>query len=467
MSELTDHIRRFGEAHPGLLYPGPLLVAVSGGPDSISLAHALHSTGHSIGIAHVNYHLRPESTAEEELVRAFALELGVPFHSHSLPRSATKVEGASTQALAREARYAFFETLLAERDYTHCATAHHQGDQAESILLSLLRGGHPGQLTGIPAIRPPYIRPFLQATRAEIMAYIEAHHLPYATDSSNFSPEYLRNRIRLEVLPSLRSINPSTEQRLISHWEALEEQEEMLAHLLQDHLAEVVETEWEDGGVHLDVEGIKLPERFHMTLVKRFLKAQGFFGNEIKEALKLLDSIPGAVQEFRERKILRTKTGLLIPSLEKERYESSHPLEIVFPEPLPRFHMASTADRKVVLQRMTGMPERLRAPEGTHWLDLRSLKPPIIIRNWVQGDRMQPLGMKGSKLLSDVFSEIGTNVLDRQNALVFADAEGPFLVEGFRIADRVKIRPATEDVLIIEIEKIVNDPPNHDVQDVS
>lgn len=467
MSDLTAHIRDFDQAHPGILSSGSLLVAVSGGPDSISLAHALHGMGFSIGIAHVNYNLRPESVFEEELVRAFALELQVPFHFHSLPKSATKVDGASTQALAREARYAFFKTLLAERDYTCCATAHQQDDQAETLLLSLLRGGHAGYLSGIPAHRTPFVRPLLKATREDVMAYVRGHRLAFATDSSNLEPAYLRNRIRLEALPALRSINPSADERLIDHWQALEERESLLDHLLMDTMGDAVETEWEEGGVHLDLELVKLPDRFKKQIITRFLKEQGFFGNEIKEALKLESSLPGAAQEFRGRKILRTKNGFLIPSMEKERYENNPPLEIAFPEPLPRFHMASTSDRKVVLQRMTGMPERLRAPEGTHWLDMAALKPPIRIRTWQQGDRMQPLGMKGSKLLSDVFSEMGTNVLARQRALVFADAEGPFLVEGFRIADRVKIRPATAEVLIIEIEKIVNDPPNNDVQEPS
>lgn len=464
MESLHHHIAEFRAKHPECL-EGRILVAVSGGPDSIALAHILHTEGCRISIAHVNYHLRPESDAEEALVKRFAEELDVPCHLLSLPKSESKAAGDSTQVLARQARYAFFESLLEEHSYTACATAHHQGDQVETLLFSMLRGGHPGQLKGIPALRPPFIRPLLQATRAEIDAYIATHELPFATDSSNLQRDYLRNRIRLDVLPALQTINPSASQRILEHWEAGKGRDRLLEHLLTPILNRAVGEE--EGDRHLDLGKLDLPKDQLPTLVTVWMQGEGFWGNEILEAVKLLARGPGAAMEFRGRKILRTKSGLLIRSGERLRYENNRQSEIALPNPLPRFHEASTPHRRIKFQRLKEMPDSLRPPPGIHWMDSEALQPPLRIRTWKQGDRMRPLGMSGSKLLSDILAEMGTHLLERQQTLVFADAQGPFLVEGYRIADRVKVQAETREILQVGIEKIVNEPPNHDVQEES
>lgn len=461
MHPVIQHLAAFFQENTLSSTEKGILVAVSGGPDSIALAHGLHRQGLAGGIAHVNYHLRPESDQEEELVRRFAEGLGLAFHLKSLPREASKVAGASTQARARELRYSFFEETMKAEGYAWCATAHHRGDQAETIVLSLLRGGHPGEIATIPALRGAFLRPFLDLDRGQITDYLQAEGLAYATDSSNLKPDYLRNKIRLDVLPALREINPGAEARLVEIARANEEQREALEYFLEKEMAPAVHKE--DGEIRFEMEKVLLPGRIKKLAVMQLLKSEGFFGNEIAEVLRLLDGLVGAGLEFRGRKIVHTKEGLLIRSVDAQRYQSSQFLKIVFPDPLPSFHEARTADRRIVFRRLDGVPAKYPPPKGRHWIDVDRLAPPLVLRRWEEGDRMQPLGMRGSKLLSDIFSEMGLNVLDRELAWVLADAKGPILVEGYRIADRLKISGETRTAGELEIEIIVNEAPNPDV----
>ncbi len=192
--------------------PQPVLVGCSGGPDSIALAQALLRIGQPVALAHVNYGLRgTDADADEALVRELGATWQVPVHVRR-PQHEAGME--SVQLWARSQRYAFFEELMDRHGYWGCATAHHSDDQAETLLLSLLRSQEAPLWHGIPPRRDRYLRPLLGCTKTEVLTYLAERALPFREDLSNQKPQYLRNHVRLEVLPALRAIHPSVEEQL-------------------------------------------------------------------------------------------------------------------------------------------------------------------------------------------------------------------------------------------------------------
>jgi tRNA(Ile)-lysidine synthetase-like protein len=223
-------VRRYVQAHHLANEGQPILVACSGGADSVALLHVLHALGHPVAAAHVNYCLRgADSEADEQLVRELAARLGVPAAVHrQSPKELAAAEGLSVQVAARRIRYRFFKDELARLGWNRLATGHHRGDQAETVLLHLLRGRSVEVLRGIPVRRGPVIRPLLFAAKAQLIDYLVAEGLPWREDRSNRDPRYLRNRIRHEVLPALAAINPRIEAHLAERAEAYRQQFEAL-----------------------------------------------------------------------------------------------------------------------------------------------------------------------------------------------------------------------------------------------
>ncbi|MEO1448239.1 MAG: tRNA lysidine(34) synthetase TilS, partial [Bacteroidota bacterium] len=211
---LLNHLRKNWSKTGILPQKGRILVAISGGADSVWLAHALTIHEYPIALAHVNYGLRKDADAEEALVRQYASTWNVPIHVlHTDPKSAA--QGQSLQMEARYQRYAFFEELMQTHGYVACATAHHADDQAETLLMSLLDGNGRQIWKGIPAIRGPYIRPLLSIRKADIRTALADADLKHGEDHTNALPVYRRNQLRLNILPNLEEMAPG----LIPDWQ--------------------------------------------------------------------------------------------------------------------------------------------------------------------------------------------------------------------------------------------------------
>ena len=198
---------------------GTILCAVSGGRDSVCLLHYLHSLGENEGFTvaagHYNHHMRPTAQRDEDFVRKLAADLGVAFYTDGLPVVETaREQGLGVEEMGRNLRYEFLERTARKIGAERIATAHHQGDQAETVLLNLLRGTGPEGLRGIPPVRGNLIRPLLNTPRSEIEAYLKEHHLGCVEDETNNSPAFTRNRLRQQVLPQLETINPAWQQNI-------------------------------------------------------------------------------------------------------------------------------------------------------------------------------------------------------------------------------------------------------------
>ena len=272
-----------------------ILVAISGGPDSVFLAHCLQELGYSIGLAHVNYQLRgAASQADEALVRKYADRWGVPCYViQATPKKYAADQVVSLQVACRDIRYAFFEGLIEEEGFDRCATAHHASDQVETILMNFLKGNSTSVLKGIPSERGQYIRPLLQLNKEEILAYLEDHQLAYRIDESNLQQTYLRNQIRHSLIPSLEQIQPSAKAQIVERFSWYRLQHELLTNLM----APILQTSLgiRHGFPHLNTQIIG--QQFGSEASKVFLAHQleqwGIHGQELWQGVQLLESKSG------------------------------------------------------------------------------------------------------------------------------------------------------------------------------
>ncbi len=212
-----------------------VLVAVSGGADSVALLHMLREEGRELAAAHYNHGLRPEADADEAFVKTLCEDWGIPFTAGRGDVAAEAARrGAGVEETAREMRYAFLEPVRSERGLCRIATAHNADDNAETVLLNLVRGAGLSGLCGIPPQRGHIIRPILHLSRAEILAYLTEHNLPYREDASNADTVYRRNYLRHEIIPALKTLNPALTDAVTRLTGLLREDDEYLTALARE-----------------------------------------------------------------------------------------------------------------------------------------------------------------------------------------------------------------------------------------
>ncbi len=466
MDKVLDMARTFLTEKTGLPKDTGILVALSGGPDSVCLLHVIYSLGYKISAAHINYRLRPESDAEEELVRDLCARLKIPLYVHVCGSGEIESLSGSVQMAAREIRYKFFREILASHRFSYCATAHHQDDQVETVLLSLLKGRTPGVLHGIPDTNGPFIRPLLEATRKDILAYNSRHDLSFAHDSSNAKRDYLRNQIRLDVLPLLQDINPSIVDRLLGFSRNLDLRDTFLnTHFLK--MKGVVQEG--EGTWRIDLESLELDQEYWPLLLEQVLRKAGFSGTQIHQSYALLDAASGKGLNWDKHTIHRDQKGLLIRNLEIPKAESDRihikPSEISLPSIAPGGIRLDVGIWSVALSLET-VDRDFRIPTGlgVYCLDLQKVSFPIKMRSWQEGDRMQPLGMRGRKKISDIFINTKIPLEEKDLQLIFADQDRIILLGGYRIDEAVRIDDNSEKALVIRMEKIDFNAGNADVQ---
>jgi tRNA(Ile)-lysidine synthase len=420
----------------------PVLAAVSGGMDSVLLAHLLKESGNTFGIAHCNFQLRgAEADAEQQFCHMLARQLDVPFYTVNFETKAYATGNKiSIQMAARELRYRWFEEVRLTHGYEAVALAHHQNDTIETILLNLTRGTGIAGLHGILPRNSRLVRPLLFMSRDEIAAIVESDQLAYMEDSSNASTKYARNKLRHEVVPKLKELNPNLEAtfaRNLLHFKELEQ-------LLKKQVAKTREKicREKDGEVHLSIEAIKALEPRRLLLTE-LLKDHGFNETMVDDLLSSLGKHSG--RQFasgthtlildRDHIILSplrvdNAPALLINEGDKTVNWGGHQINITFAE--------------------AGTPI---IPHGNKaYVDVEMLVYPLTIRSWQQGDTFVPLGMKGTKKLSDLFIGLKIPVHQKANIPIMVNGNNEVIwVAGHRMDDRYKITDRTKKVAIFDI----------------
>jgi tRNA(Ile)-lysidine synthase len=414
------------------------LLALSGGIDSMVMAHIFVNSGYKCAVAHCNFSLRgEESDSDEDMVRLFAGSYGLPFYTIRFDTNKYATENKiSTQLAARELRYKWFEELRKKHGFVKIAVAHNSDDNLETFFINLSRGAGLNGLTGIPGNTETIIRPLLCFSRKDIVEYAIANNVQYREDSSNLSDKYLRNKLRHLVLPVLDEINPSFREKAL----------ESIAYL--DKANQFIETETEIFLQHKSFakgSDIFIPladiRQFHSKEIRLFyiLKTYGFRRNTIANICICVDNAVCGKQFFSSTHcLLIDRTYLIIsPAIENS---SSYTLDKDTDMSTEIFGL-----RCEIVEKNSGF--QLLRNKNVGEFDLSKLNFPLILRHCKDGDRFIPLGMKGQKKLSDFFIDAKLPVIEKKRQFVLVSGEHIVWLVGLRPDERFKVTESTEKIL--------------------
>jgi tRNA(Ile)-lysidine synthase len=419
-----------------------ILAAVSGGMDSVVMAHLLKSAGLNFGIAHCNFQLRgDESLSDQEFCNRLAEKLSVPFHTTNFDTLKFVADNKiSTQMAARQLRYQWFEQVRQQSGYDYIALAHHQNDAIETILLNLTRGTGIAGMHGILPKNGSLVRPMLFLNREEIEAIVNENKLAYVEDSSNSSVKYARNKIRLEVIPKLKELNPALEQTFennLAHFRDLELfLEQQIVKLKKELFV------YHDGEIHLSLAGVGKLEPKRLLLFK-LLQEYGFNETTIDDLILALDKQPGKIFET-SGFVLLLDRGKLI--LTKKNSDGQTPVQINTDD-----HEAKYGAYKLTLLH-DDSPLIVKNNAMAASIDAGLLQYPLTLRAWQQGDHFHPLGMKTRKKLSDFFIDQKVPLHQKNAIPVLVNGNGDIIwIGGYRPDDRYKVTGNTKKVTIFEL----------------
>lgn len=450
--------------HAGLFPPqSKILLAVSGGPDSTALLHVFlklsKQWGLIPGVAHLNHKTRNgESDGDAEFVRQLAAANGLPCHIRECDvKLRMEREGGSFQEKARLLRQTFFDELSEEEGYAFIVLGHHADDQAETVLMNLLRGAGPLGLAGMPFRRGRVVRPFLNRSRDEILQYLERHRWPFREDSSNRDTRYLRNRTRLELIPHLqKDYSPGLTSHLLQASRLFRQDEEYLAGVAADLFERIHDRRGE--GVFLPVGELG---DLHVAVLSRVLRLavhrvkgdlQAVELSHIQSVAGLVpESASGAVMLPGDIRVSREPGGLYFMWQDRKRAEPSVDLPVKI-----RLNVPGTTEIEPV---HLAIRAEVNPPAGNYresssteaFLDRDRVGATVWVRFAQPGDRFWPLGSSGSKKLKSFFIDQKVPVEERRSTPILTDAQGHIIwVYGRRISDCFKVVPETSNILYLK-----------------
>ena len=402
-----------------LLQPGDsLLIGVSGGPDSMALLYIMAALAPRLGLtltaAYANHGLRPaETPAEERLTREQAAALAVNYRTALLPvRERAAQQKISIEHAARDLRYAFFKEVMTEIKAVRLAVAHHADDQAEEVIIRLLRGSGRQGLAGMRMRRDEVIRPLLTATRQEILTYLHDRHIESLTDSSNNSRQYLRNRVRLDLMPRLiREFNPALKEVLCRTATVLQAEDELLNEMTTKAWRQTIQV-----GKHRLLINLEAFADQPLAIKRRLLE-KAFWHlkrrpgqRQIEAIIHLAAAHPHVIHFSRGLRAWR-EDGRLIMACPQGETNSRHNLvdldgpDFEYTIPGPGIYQLPALNRRLVVEvTAPPSPAALRREE-INFLDYALINFPVNIRNYRPGDRFSPLNGPGSKKVGDFMTD--------------------------------------------------------------
>lgn len=424
--------------------PTPTLLAVSGGLDSVVMAHLFRFAGLPFAIAHCNFQLRDTASDEDAtFVSRLADASAAPFF---VKRFDTKVYALanrlSTQVAARELRYAWFAELCAEHGFAQIATAHHLNDSAETLVLQLARGTGIKGLRGIPLKNAQVIRPLLFATREAILAFARENRLEWREDSSNASDQYTRNYIRHQVIPLLQEINPDFLHSTQKTMRRMGELEQITGFLLEEWFKANSRTE-SDGTLKLSLSILaEIPHAPHFLFL--LLEKKGFTPEQCRQLSEGLEKQPGLEISAEEYRALIDRNDLIVTPLAAKNPEI-------------QIHADDLMVRLPGGKRLMSMPATPAPPypDGRTEIlvDAEKLVFPLTVRGWQPGDAFQPFGMGGkTQKLQDFLTNLKLSRIEKEQVLLLVNGNGAIIcILGYRMDERFKIEKTTNNALKVSM----------------
>lgn len=419
-----------------------LLLAVSGGLDSVVLANLVDQLDNSFGIAHCNFKLRGEdSEADEHFVANLADLYRVPFYVTSFnTREYASEKGISIEMAARDLRYDWFEKIRAENEYDYILVAHHLDDVLETFILNLSRGTGIRGLSGIKPMVGKVVRPLLFAQRKELLTYARTYGVRFNYDISNSDQNIRRNKVRHSILPLLEEINPSFRKNLHRTISYLNETKNVFYEQVESVRNKIViqNGDW----VEVSIEALRNLNPIS-TYLFEILRPFNFKGEVVNDIINALDS-PSGTQFFSvSHRLVIDREKLIVTAIEE-------PVNDVFYIEKDQEIVSEPIDMRISVQRYS---EDYKIPNSSNVavFDFDELSFPLIIRKWKKGEYFKPLGLDGFKKLSDFFIDQKYSIPEKENAWLMASGNKIAWVIGKRIDDRFKLTPDTKLVLRIEL----------------
>jgi tRNA(Ile)-lysidine synthase len=414
-----------------------ILLAISGGKDSITMLHFFKQHNLSFGVAHCNFQLRgADAVKDEQFVAQFCEENNITFHKIGFNTEEYASEkGISIQMAARELRYDWFEKIREEKNYQYIATAHHKNDVAETMLINLTKGTGLAGLHGIPNKNGKVIRPMLCFNSIEIDDYITENKIDFREDTSNADNKYTRNLIRHQIIPKLEKINPALIETLNNEaCNFLDDEKIIAAKILEEKERLFIENE---NDFSINIEELKKLAPLKSYLYY-FLRDYGFNGADAVDIAIGLDGQSGQLFYSKTHQIVKDREYLLLKPIVENLIKKIE-ISSLNDFPFTASFIDITADFE------------FQSSNEYAYLDADKIQFPMTLRGWEQGDTFQPLGMKGNKKVSDYLIDNKVSVVDKQKVRVL-ELEGEILwLVGHRINDNFKITPSTKRALILSI----------------
>lgn len=464
-NEVIGRVSHYIRQHHLMEMDKKYLVALSGGADSVCLLLILKQLGYSVEAVHCNFHLRgDEADRDEKFCVSFCEKQQVPLHLvHFDTREYAALHHLSIEMAARELRYHYFAALCRDLQTEGVCVAHHQDDSVETVLLNLIRGTGVHGLTGMAPLSVlesdlKVIRPLLCMSRHEIEQFLQDISQDYVTDSTNLQSDMaVRNKIRMEVIPLLQQINPSVKNSIAETANRMYEATKVLDDTIGKQLTTVLEEDDHptlSDRMILSIYRLKaLPSSEYALFY--ILRDYGFNPAQIEQVAQHLDAVPGTEFRSSTHQLLVDRDRLLIEPIQEQPKTMTIPEEGTY---VYNEHMKIRVEKMTVADLQTKDHEKSVSsilsslPKNTAVLDAAQIRFPLVIRPVRQGDRFQPFGMKGSKLISDYLTDRKCTLFDKRRQLVVTDADNKILwLVNERPDDCCRVTESTQEVLQVTI----------------
>lgn len=419
-----------------------LLLAVSGGADSMVMLHLFQQSPFDFSVAHCNFRLRGvESDSEEVFIRDYCGEHGIElFVQHFETREYAALEGISIEMAARDLRYKWFEELRKQLGCRYIVTAHHRDDLVETMLINLSRGTGIRGLSGIQAKNGNLVRPLLFASREDILAYASRNKLPFKHDSSNDELIYQRNIIRHQLIPLFETINPAFRKNAAKTASILKDTAAVYQQKLNEIEAELKKEA--NGQIRLNIAKLRAL-RPMQSLLFELLHPYGFNAEQVDEITVALDGEAGKSFFSKTHRLIKDREELLLTELDagtSQRYYIEEDCTLLNEPVNLQFELIA----KSPAFRFSTNP--LVAD-----FDYAKLQFPLILKKWEQGEYFVPLGMSGMKKISDFFIDEKLSIPEKESAWILYSGKKVVWILGRRIDDRFKITNGTQQVLRVSL----------------
>lgn len=401
-----------------------ILIALSGGADSVALLRILHTAGYQCEAAHCNFHLRgEESNRDEDFVRQLCRKYNIHLHTIDFDTTLYATEHhISIEMAARELRYNWFDNIKNESRADVIAVAHHQDDSVETMLLNLIRGTG---ITGLLGIRPKngaIVRPLLCVNREEIISYLQSIGQDYVTDSTNLEDEYTRNKIRLNLLPLMQEINPSVKSNLMATSNYLNDVATLYNKCIEEAKTKIVTAE----GIRISS---LIKEAVPEAILFEILHPLGFNSSQIKDIANSLHGQSGKQFRSKEWRVVKDREFLLLENIRSVDNKQ------------PPF--------KLIKEELEYTPEfQIPREKEVACFDADKLDSEVYYRKWQIGDSFVPFGMKGKKKISDYLTDRKFSITQKERQWVLCCGERIAWLIGERTDNRFRIDETTKRIII-------------------